>query len=455
MRPPASPASILAIVLAALLLAVLPACAPRTGAEREPLPELHWEPDSDVHLSHGILLLDQSLRDNDVSGVRTAIRILADASPSSRPFVEAAAWLLLNRSPALTREVLQPAVRRFPDDINPFLLMAESWLEDKKPDQAVHSIRAFSAAHPDSIQARQELAVILTKAEQYKEAAEVFDTLPAKAFSPFIRYCRAKALAGMQRQDEAIRELRRAAEDMPEFVEAWNDLAKIHEQRGEYRQAADVYEQILEQDPSNHGVWLRLIAAYLDAGDRRAALDVAENGADSDDLAFTAMGLFLERKIYPEAETLIDHVRSRPGVPPGMLEDIRFCQAIAAYEGRRDIPLALSRLDRISPASRFYERSLRLRAQLLFENKERAKALDVLHEAQKRFPGEVAVFLMEAHLLNLEKRLAEALAVLDDLLARQPDNPDVIYSRGMTLDLIGRKTEAMAVMERLVADNPD
>ncbi|MDR2726732.1 MAG: tetratricopeptide repeat protein [Deltaproteobacteria bacterium] len=239
---------------------------------------------------------------------------------------------------------------------------------------------------------------------------------------------------------------------MPEFVEAWSDLAAIYAQRKEYMRATAVYEHILEQDPANPSAWLRLIAAYLDAGDRQSALDVAKNAMYvAEKLAFAALGLFLEQKIYPEADTLLEHLRKQPDTP----DEIHFYLAVAAYEGHKDIPQALQHLEDISPANRFYERSLRFRAQLLFENKQAAQALDMLRGAQKLFPDEASFFLMEAHMRNQEKQHAAALTVLDDLLVRQPDNQDAIYSRGMALDLIGRKDEAMDVMERLAADNPD
>ena len=445
------PVSILSLIVVGtvLLAAPLPACSPR--AAHNELPQLRWEPDDDVTLSYGILLLDQSLRDDDVSGILEAARLLADVSPSSRPFVDAAAWLLLNRSPALTREVLEPAIRRFPDDINPRLLMAESWLEDKKPESAVKLLKEYSGKHPDSIQARQELAVIHTKAGQYAEALTVFATLPAKAFTPFIRYCHAKALAGTDRQAEAIQELRKTVEEMPEFIEAWSDLAKIYEARKDPRQAAGIYEHILEQEPGNKGVWLRLITAYIDAGDRPAALEVAKGNLDSFSLSLAATGLFLERKMAPEADAMLELLRKNPDVP----EEIYFYLAAAAYEGHNDIPEALKWLDRVTPGNPFFERSLRFRAQLLFESKKAPEALAALHSAQKQFPAEASLYMMEAHMLNQEKRHADALAVLDRVMPEHAGNLDMIYSRAMTLDQLGRKDEAVRIMEGLIAENPD
>lgn len=447
------PVSVFALIIfAALLLAApLPACSPRSAGQHTGLPELRWEPDEDVNLTYGILLLDQAMRDSNASMILEAVRQLAEVSPISRPFVDAAAWLLLNRSPALTRAVLEPAIRRFPDDINPHLLMAEAWFEDNQPDQALTVMKAYSAAHPDSIQARQELAVFYTKAGNFAQAEEAYATLPPKAFTPFVRFCHGRALAGLGRKNEAIRELRKVVEDMPDFIDAWSELARLYESRKEYKQAAAVYEHILEQEPANQNAWLRLIATYIDSGEKNLALDVARTHAEEAGLAFSAIGLFMERKLYMEAEALLQVLRQNPDSS----DELYFYLAAAAYEGRNDIAGALNWLAHVTLGNRFYERALRFRAQLLFESKRRPEALDTLHEAQTIFPEEPVLYMMEAHFFTQDKEYDAALAVLDRAVAQLGGNLDLLYARGMTLDQAGRKAEAFSLMEQLIAENAE
>ncbi len=435
-----------------LLLAVpLPACTPQPG-QPFALPEIHWEPDEDVALSYGVLLLDQGLREDDAELIVQGARALAEISPTAQPFVDAAAWLLLNRSPALARDVLDPALRRFPDDMNIHMLMAEAWLEDNGFDEAEAVIKGYQAAHPDSVRARQELGVLYTKMGRNAEAVAVFGALPSGTFSAFARYCYAKALAGQERIGDAIAQLRLTVDDMPEFVEAWMELARLLEERKEYPEAAAIYEQhVLEQDPTNNLAWMRLISVYLDAGDRDSAMEVAQNYRDSVGGVFPAVSLFLDRKCYAEAETLLSSMLQKPDVP----EELYFYMAATVYEGKKDIPGALQWLGHITPGNRLYGRALHLHAQMLMEQKDYPACLDMLAEARKAAPDEFALALMQAHVLNQLHRYDESLAVLDKGIEQWPDVPELRYSKGMSLDLAGRKAEALKLMEALAADLPD
>jgi len=433
-----------------LLAAPLPACTSHMEPGLPPF-IVHWEPDDDVNLSYGTLVLDQGLRENDADLIMLGATTLADLSPSPRPFVDAGAWLLLNRSPALARDALAPAIRRFPDDINSHLLAAEAWLEDNNVEEAVTLVEGYYSRHPDSIQARQELGVLFSKVDRFEKAVTIFEGLPKEALTPFVRYCYAKALAGVDRRKAAHAQLRLAVNEMPEFVEAWNDLAGLLEQDKEYTQAAALYEHVLEQDPTNTLAWMRLIGVYLDAGDKSSAVEVARNYTDTPGAVFTAVSLFMDRKCYDEAETLLAAMRHKPDAP----EEVYFYLAAVAYEGKKDSAKALQWLEHITPANRFYPRALHFRAQLYLGQEQYAECLKALDAAQAVAPDEPALALMRGHVYTKQKQYDKALASLDAGIAQWPDNPDLRYSKGMTLDLAGRKAEAFTLMEALIAELPD
>jgi tetratricopeptide (TPR) repeat protein len=442
--------ALLAFVAGLILLAApLSACSPGAGGGQNRI--LRWEPDDDANLTYGILLLDQGLRDNDAELVMSAIPLLAERCPTSRPFVDASAWLLFNRLPALAREAVGPALERFPDDLNPHVYMAEAWLADKEQDRAVAVLQAYQAAHPASLPARRVLAIIYAKAARFAEAAGMFADLPDASLPPDARYYYARALTGTGRTDEAVVQLRRAVADEPDFAEAWTELGAIYEARKEYRQAASLYEYVLEQNLEVNTAWLRLIAVWLKAGDVDAALDAATNHPGFASLPMAAAMPFFERKLYPQAEYLLREAQKNGN----MQEEINFYLAVAVHEGRRDAAEALRRLDAIPESHPLYPRSLRLRAQILFAEKKTEDALQLLRDAQTRFPADTGFCLLEAYLLNQEQRHAPALAALDRALERHPQDPDLLYNRGMTLDAVGRREEALAVMESILVINAD
>jgi tetratricopeptide (TPR) repeat protein len=207
----------------------------------------------------------------------------------------------------------------------------------------------------------------------------------------------------------------------------------------------------MEQNPTGHTAWLRLISVYLKAGDIDAALDVAMSHPDFPSRAIAAVSLFFEHKLYEQAEHLLREAQKLGDVS----EEIHFYLAVAAYEGRRDTAEALRRLDAIPADHSLYGRGLRLRAQILSDDNKTDEALQLLRDAQARFPDDPGFCLMEAYLLNREQRHTLALAALDLALERHPRDPDLLYNRAMTLDTIGRREEAFTLMEGILTLNAD
>ena len=442
------------LVSVLLLAAPLPACTIQPGQSAQPfsIPEIRWMPDQDASLSYGVLLLDQGLRADDAAMILEGAQALAELSPTSQPFVDAAAWMLLNRFPVMAREVLAPALRRFPEDMNIHMLMAEAWLNDNAFDDAEAVIKSYQARYPDSIKIRHELGVLYAKAERNAEAVAVFEALSPGSFSAFSRYCYAKALSGLGRNGDSLAQLRLTVADMPEFIEAWMELARLLETEGDYTQAASIYEeQILEQDPHNALAWMRLIGVYLRSGDRVSALDVAKNCTDFPAVIFSAVSLFLEERCYDEAEALLASMLQQPKSP----EEAYFYMALTIYEGKRDLAGALGWLDRVTSANRFYAQALHLRSQIFAEQKQYEKSLAELVAARGVLPQEFSLALMQAHVLNQLKRHDEAVSVLDQAIKTWPDALELHYSKGMSLELAGRKDEAMRQMESLIAENPE
>lgn len=58
----------------------------------------------------------------------------------------------------------------------------------------------------------------------------------------------------MARQNDAVPYLQKAVKEMPDFVEALAELAFIHEQRGELREARTVYEKLIKLNFSTQDV---------------------------------------------------------------------------------------------------------------------------------------------------------------------------------------------------------
>ncbi len=410
-----------------------------------------WELTPSAQVTYAALLLDQSIRASDADGVLEAADILARLAPSPQAFSEAAAWLLLNRHEDRARELLLRAVELLPDDLGLRLLLAETRLMEGDGDKAVATLTDFQKGRPDSPRVRAELAVVLLKAGRFAEAEREFDRLPHKERTPYVRWCRARALAALERADEAAAELRRALRDEPEFAEAWAELGRIHEARGRHAEAAAAYEKLLDLNPSDQDVWLHLIRLALRTGRTDEALELAGNGPGQYGFILAATTLFLDAGAYDAASVLLESVRTEPDVP----DEVFFYLAAAAYEKKPSDPAAaLEALQRISAENRFYDRALRFRIQICFETGDHAAALRTADTAAEAFPQDKDFRLMQTQLLMHMQQWSRALSVLDKADALWPDDVDLRFTRGTVLDAQGLKDQALGVMEAVAAADP-
>lgn len=432
------------------LLCALPAVA---GCVRAvPETRVKWELTPSAQATYAALLLDQSIRSSSVEGVLEAVDILARSSPSPQLFSEAAAWLLLNKNTAEARGVLHKAVALLPDSLDLHLLLAETWLTEGDGDKAAAVMADYRKNRPDSPQLRRETGIILLRAGRYAEAEQEFARLSRKDRTPYVRYCRARALLGLHRTDEATEELRQAVREDPEFTEAWSELARVYETGGHPASAAAAYEKLLELDPADQDTWLHLIRLELGAGHTAKALELAHNGPGNYGFILAAATLFLDAKAYDAAQDVLDSIRQEPDVP----EEIFFYLAAAAYEKKKsDSPAALEALARITPESRFYDRALRFRIQILFETGDRKAALRTAETAVETFPQDKDFRLMQAQLLMQAQSWDKALAALDKADEVWPDDPELRFTRGTALDGLGLKEQAFAVMEALITAHPE
>lgn len=410
-----------------------------------------WRADADVDMSYGVLLLDQSMRGGDMEGIMRAVAVLADTSPIASPFIDAATFFLYNKTPGKSREIINRVLPRFNDDMNLHLLLAESWLEEGESAKALDVLEAFAKHHPDSVQARQELAILLTKAGKHQMADAEFSSLPEDSLSSYMRFVHAKSLNALGRDNAAIATLRKAVRTSPDFVEAWFDLALLLQRNKKFTEALKILEDLDSLDGEGAHITQQKILCLLDMGKKDKALAQARANADNPSVLFSTVLALSERKLYKDAEKLLTFMQSLPDVA----QDTYFFLAGIVHESRRNLEETLRLLEKIKPDNRFYERGLRFRIELLAENKRVDEALQLLGEAQARFPENRSMVALEVHLLNQAKRFEEAFKVLDKADATWPDDSDFAYNRGMTQDASGNKAKALELMEDLLIKEPE
>ena len=400
--------------------------------------------------TYAFLVFAQALNNEDENALAAAATLLAKAHMPVNIWLEGGVWLLSRKSQH-TAAVMEQALSVWPDDISLNLLYAEALMEKGTPELGVKLMRDYLKRHPESVDARMELALLLVKSKQYPEAEKLLNSVTGKQRTPLVDYYHARALIGMDKPNEAVAHLQRAIKDMPDFVEAMAELAFIYEQKPDLKAARGMYEKLLKLNFSSQDVLLRLINISLRMGQPEKALKYMQQGPDSTPFRLTVASMFMESRHFLQAETLLKQIVAQGDAPM----DVYLLLAELAYDQRRDLDLAFSWLDKIPATSKSAIRGEMLRVQLLTEAGRDAEALATVRKAAQANPDSSELVEIEVRLLARQKQMNQALETAQKAAKRWPNNAEVFFLLGSLQDETGDKKAAFKTMEQLLALHPD
>ena len=400
--------------------------------------------------TYAFLVFAQALNNEDENALAAAATLLAKAHMPVNIWLEGGVWLLSRKSQH-TAAVMEQALSVWPDDISLNLLYAEALMEKGTPELGVKLMRDYLKRHPESVDARMELALLLVKSKQYPEAEKLLNSVTGKQRTPLVDYYHARALIGMDKPNEAVAHLQRAIKDMPDFVEAMAELAFIYEQKPDLKAARGMYEKLLKLNFSSQDVLLRLINISLRMGQPEKALKYMQQGPDSTPFRLTVASMFMESRHFLQAETLLKQIVAQGDAPM----DVYLLLAELAYDQRRDLDLAFSWLDKIPATSKSAIRGEMLRVQLLTEAGRDAEALATVRRAAQANPDSSELVEIEVRLLARQKQMNQALETAQKAVKRWPNNAEVFFLLGSLQDETGDKKAAFKTMEQLLALHPD
>lgn len=400
--------------------------------------------------TYAYLLYMQALADEDEELLLQAAQQMTGGTLPAKAWLEGALWLDSRRSEKVL-PLLELGLQVWPDDLPLNLFSAEALAAHGKTEQGLEQIRVFVARHPDSLDARMELILLLVKAKRFDEAEKHIGSIAAGERTPMVDYYHARALIGMQRRAEAIPLLQKASQAMPDFVEALVELAYAYEQQKQWNEARTIYEKLLKLQVSEQDVCLRLVHLSLRLNQPEKALKYFRKGPDAAAFKLTAISMFLESRHYLQAERLLKEMLDEPGVPP----DVFLMLAGIARDQRRDTELALSWLARIPASSPTAVQAEGLKAQILADAGKEQEALASVRNLQQRHARNETLLLLEVRLLARLKAMDEALARARQAVEIVPESSELAFTLGSLLDSLGKRDEAMKVMQGIVASHPE
>ena len=432
------------------------------GKEKRPV---EWNLSPEAEKIYYYLSLEQASRSGNIEEVKEAVKGLCEVAPSPQTYLEGAAFLLYRGEKQLALEIAEKGLALYPNDPQLILLLAEIYIVHKQNDKAITMLTSYVKANPEKGDIAIRLAELLLKVKRYKEANDVLQAIPQNTFTeegpesgtvklrstPFYQYTKARALLGMGQTAQAETLLKSAVKEEPEFIEAWAELAFLMEKNGRLAEALELYQSMLDLDRENISIWLRIVSINLKLNQVQRAYTTVEQGPPELSFLMPAGTLFMNEKLYPQAESIFLKVVQLPSAP----DEAFLYLSLVAYEDGQKVDQAVAYLDMILQDSPIYERATLLKIQTYSDVGRWDDALNVARSAKADFPAQRSFWQSEAVVLHQKGNDSEAEAVLNEALKRFPNDAELMFAKGAFYDQIGRKPEAFQVMEEIIKTHPD
>lgn len=395
------------------------------------------------------LLLVQAILDEDEAALLASAAPLATTTAPASVWLDGALWLMSRKSPNAV-VYLEQALQSCPEDISLNILYTEALADHGMSGRGVESMRKFLTRHPEDLEARLQLVLLLVKDKNFEEAQKILSGISPKERTPMVDYHQAHALLGMDRRTEAIPYLKKVVREQPDFVEAWADLAYALEQDGNLRDARNAYEKLQKFGYSPQEVALRLINLSLRLKQADKALQYIRKGPESLQFRLAAVRQLMEARHYLQAETILKQIASTDGVPL----EVYLLLAELVYEQRHNLTLALDWLNKIPERDRNSAKVALVRSQLLAEAGKSEDALEEIAKASQKYPNNPDLRELEVRILAREKKAAQAIAMAEAAIKQWPGNNAIAFLYGSLLDENGNRPKALEVMEELLKRDP-
>lgn len=406
--------------------------------------------------TYAYLLLIQAIYDEDEAAMLEAATLMGEIDAQPGIWLDGGLWLTSRKSPNAI-VFLEKALKAHPEDISLNLLYAEALGEHGMASQGVQKMREFMQRHPDSLDARIELALLLVKDKKFDDAQKILNSISTKQRNYLVDYYQAKALMGMDKFSEAIPLMRKAVKGMPEFTEGLLDLALLYEKVGNLRDARITYEKLQKLQFSPQEIGLRLVNLSLKLKQPDRALQYIKQGPNTLQFKISAAHMLVESRHFLQAENILKQiVADQPahGMQSTPVE-VYLLLADLVYEQRHNLGMALSWLDKIPEKDKNNPKVFLLRIQLTAEAGKLDDALSLANSAVEKFPQSSELTDFRIRLLAKDHKNAEAIEAARQALTKWPNNGTLAFILGSLLDETGDKKAALSVMEDLLKKEPE
>ncbi len=402
------------------------------------------------------IILNQAMARHDHRTVFEACSSLVNSgefsSSMTQPVIDAVAWLIGNEHTNEAEELLEVASLNLKDNFELLAMRADLRMQSGKKQEALALLREFTSRHPDNLKAKSALATVMLRCGQHKEALKIQDSIPDEAFTPEMRFAYAQALHIEGDLVNAEKQLRLALRSKPDQTEAMMLLALTLERLEKNKEAIELYEKILEQDEDNNSCRLLLLRLYLLQGNIDSAEHTVLSSGNPVKFAVSAASIAMEEKNITNSLRFLERLERREE----LAGELNFYHASLLYEHKPDMGKeALRILDRINYEEASFIPAMKLKIQILFDQKNFQAAYSLINELIEAHPDDIAPLILAGDTYAKQKEHALAERCYRKALELDPDHSYAQYQLAYQKSLQGAQDEALRMMEKIVATHPE
>ncbi|MGE3260182.1 MAG: tetratricopeptide repeat protein [Bacteriovoracia bacterium] len=371
-----------------------------------------------------------------------------------------AAELVKLGSFAEAKTLCEEALKLDPKYVDSYLLLAGIQVAAKEYEAALATYRQALKIDPQNRDALLYFGVTLAEVGKVKEgvvALEKLVKLKDSAESNIDRavayYYLAKVYDQAGQRSHAIQAFESALKHRPAFSKAAIALADIYvEMKNPAKAKASLEEAFAEGRSADLAE--RLADIYLGSSDFKGAVVFLETLVEEDpaneNVKLRLALVYWQLKWTGKARLLLSDLHDRF---PASNEITYYLGELAFETG--DISSALNYYSQISPDYAKYDQMVFRVVALQRANKQYDQAVDFMQNAIKKRPDLVAFYPALAAVYEDQLKLTEARFALERGERLFPNDEAILYYLGFLYDRLGDKDKGVATMERLLGQNPN
>jgi tetratricopeptide (TPR) repeat protein len=350
-------------------------------------------------------------------------------------------------------DVLRDAIKANPNDAEPYRQLAFIYAKYlKKTDQAVEYANRAIALDPRDIEAYQRLCEIELAAGEEKKALNALDRATKVDSDDAAFWTRLGKLyaailfkSDSQPKPDELRRVndvfKKAAEHADDDPSILKDVADYYAASQQLKEAIPLYLRVLELQPDDANAREKLASSFILTNQRAKAVEMLEQLIKQHPEKYQPYDLL--------AQILDDEARSLQRAKQVDEAKAKFAKAVANYEQ--------SLLINPNHAGTY----LRLAELLLGPIKDPGRAVKILTEARRRFPGAPEIVYYLALAQREAKQIQQAVATFEEALheAELDQDTEIVnakfyFNYGATAEQAGLYEKAADLLRKSIALDP-